>query len=108
MDLHFDWIAVGSGASGFASALWAAHRGLKAIVTEKAPVVGGATGEAVQSGRNALANRYYGNETLKYRCRKDSSRRYRDGSVGPRGFPGAPLSAGELFDIFSNSSAFLV
>jgi len=33
---------------------------------------------------------------------------YRDGSVGPRGFPGAPLSAGELFDIFSNSSAFFV
>jgi len=33
---------------------------------------------------------------------KDSSGRYRDGSVGPRGFPGAPLSAGELFDIFSN------
>src|SRR4029077_3234880 len=44
MDAHFDWIAVGSGASGLASALWAAHRGLKAIVIEKAPVVGGATG----------------------------------------------------------------
>ena len=43
MDLHYDWIAVGSGASGLASALWAAHRGLKAIVVEKAPVVGGAT-----------------------------------------------------------------
>ena len=43
MDLHYDWIAVGSGASGLASALWAAHRGLKAIVLEKAPVVGGAT-----------------------------------------------------------------
>ena len=43
MDPHFDWIAVGSGASGLASALWAAHRGLKAIVIEKAPVVGGAT-----------------------------------------------------------------
>ena len=43
MDPHFDWIAVGSGASGLASALWAAHRGLKAIVVEKAPVVGGAT-----------------------------------------------------------------
>jgi 3-oxosteroid 1-dehydrogenase len=43
MDLHYDWIAVGSGASGLASALWAAHRGLKAIVIEKAPVVGGAT-----------------------------------------------------------------
>jgi len=43
MDAHFDWIAVGSGASGLASALWAAHRGLKAIVIEKAPVVGGTT-----------------------------------------------------------------
>src|SRR5207237_7312026 len=43
MDPHFDWIAVGAGASGLASALWAAHRGLKAIVLEKAPVVGGAT-----------------------------------------------------------------
>jgi 3-oxosteroid 1-dehydrogenase len=43
MDLDYDWIAVGSGASGLASALWAAHRGLKTIVVEKAPVVGGAT-----------------------------------------------------------------
>ena len=43
MDAHYDWIAVGSGAAGLASALWAAHRGLKAIVIEKAPVVGGAT-----------------------------------------------------------------
>src|SRR3989442_5422326 len=43
MDPHFDWIAVGSGASGLASALWAAHRRLKAVVVEKAPVVGGAT-----------------------------------------------------------------
>jgi 3-oxosteroid 1-dehydrogenase len=43
MDLHYVWIAVGSGASGLASALWAAYRGLEAIVIEKAPVVGGAT-----------------------------------------------------------------
>ena len=43
MDAHYNWIAVGSGASGLASALWAVHRGLKAIVIEKAPVVGGAT-----------------------------------------------------------------
>jgi 3-oxosteroid 1-dehydrogenase len=43
MDNDFEWIAVGSGAAGLASALWAAHRGLKAVVVEKAPVVGGAT-----------------------------------------------------------------
>jgi succinate dehydrogenase/fumarate reductase flavoprotein subunit len=43
MDKQFDWISVGSGASGLASALWAAHRGLKTIVLEKAAVVGGAT-----------------------------------------------------------------
>src|SRR5215213_1055898 len=43
MEQHVDWIAVGSGAAGLASALWAAHRGLKATVIEKAPVVGGAT-----------------------------------------------------------------
>jgi len=49
-----------------------------------------------------------GNETLKLSLSvNDSSGRYRDGSAGPRGFPGDPLSAGELFDIFSNSSAFL-
>ena len=43
MDKEFEWIAIGSGAAGLASALWAAHRGLKAAVVEKAPVVGGAT-----------------------------------------------------------------
>jgi len=43
MDNDFQWIAVGSGAAGLASALWAAHRRLKAVVVEKAPVVGGAT-----------------------------------------------------------------
>ena len=43
MDRHCDWIAVGSGAAGLASALWAAHRGLKTVVIEKAPLVGGAT-----------------------------------------------------------------
>lgn len=43
MGTQYDWIAVGSGASGLASALWAAHRGLKAIVVEKAALVGGAT-----------------------------------------------------------------
>jgi hypothetical protein len=31
----------------------------------------------------------------------------RDGSVGPRGLPGAPLGAGELCDNF-DSSAFVV
>ena len=43
MDNEFGWIAVGSGAAGLASALWAAHRGLSAAVLEKAAVVGGAT-----------------------------------------------------------------
>ncbi len=43
MATQCDWIAIGSGASGLAGALWAAHRGLKAIVVEKARVVGGAT-----------------------------------------------------------------
>ena len=43
MDNDFDWIAVGSGAAGLASALWAAHRGLRAAVVEKAQFVGGAT-----------------------------------------------------------------
>ena len=43
MDNEFEWLAIGSGAAGLASALWAAHRGLKAAVVEKAPVVGGAT-----------------------------------------------------------------
>lgn len=43
MNNDFEWIAVGSGAAGLASALWAAHRGLNAVVVEKAPVVGGAT-----------------------------------------------------------------
>lgn len=38
-----DWIAVGSGVSGLASALWAARHGLKAVVVEKAAVVGGTT-----------------------------------------------------------------
>ena len=43
MDNEYEWIAVGSGAAGLASACWAAHRGLKVAVVEKAPVIGGAT-----------------------------------------------------------------
>src|SRR5437667_11722745 len=43
MDNDFQWIAIGSGAAGLASALWAAHRRLKAVVVEKAPLVRGAT-----------------------------------------------------------------
>jgi 3-oxosteroid 1-dehydrogenase len=39
----YDWICVGSGAAGLASAAAAADRGLRALVLEKQPVVGGAT-----------------------------------------------------------------
>src|SRR5437867_3282689 len=43
MTAQFDWVVVGSGASGLASALVAAQSDLKVLVVEKAPVVGGAT-----------------------------------------------------------------
>ena len=43
MDPHFDWIAVGSGAQAWQARCGRRNRGLKAIVIEKAPVVGGAT-----------------------------------------------------------------
>jgi 3-oxosteroid 1-dehydrogenase len=39
----YDWIVVGSGASGLASAAAAAERGAATLVLEKAPVLGGAT-----------------------------------------------------------------
>ena len=43
MTAQFDWVVVGSGASGLASALVASQYDLKVLVVEKAPVVGGAT-----------------------------------------------------------------
>jgi 3-oxosteroid 1-dehydrogenase len=39
----YDWICVGSGAAGLASAAAAADRGARALVLEKQPVIGGAT-----------------------------------------------------------------
>lgn len=43
MEQNYDWIVVGSGASGLSGALWASRRGLKTLLIEKASVVGGAT-----------------------------------------------------------------
>ncbi len=43
MSETYDWICVGSGASGLAGAIAAAERGASALVLEKAPVLGGAT-----------------------------------------------------------------
>lgn len=40
-DQHYDLIVVGSGAGGMATAVTAAHLGLKVLVLEKAPVLGG-------------------------------------------------------------------
>ncbi len=41
--LHCDLLVIGSGASGLAAAVTAAHHGLKVILVEKDPVFGGAT-----------------------------------------------------------------
>ncbi len=40
---HVDMLVVGSGASGMATAVTAAHQGLKVLVVEKAPLYGGTT-----------------------------------------------------------------
>jgi 3-oxosteroid 1-dehydrogenase len=45
----FDWIAVGSGCAGLAGALWAAARGLRALVVEKSDRLGGQTGYSYAS-----------------------------------------------------------
>ncbi len=41
--MHCDLLVIGSGASGLAAAVTAAHHGLKVVVVEKDPVFGGAT-----------------------------------------------------------------
>jgi succinate dehydrogenase/fumarate reductase flavoprotein subunit len=40
---EYDWICIGSGAAGLASAASAAEQGATTLVLEKAPVLGGAT-----------------------------------------------------------------
>ena len=40
---EYDVLVVGTGASGMAAAVTAAHQGLKVLVVEKAPVYGGTT-----------------------------------------------------------------
>jgi len=41
--IEYDWVVIGSGATGLGSALWAAAEGLKVAVLEKEPRVGGET-----------------------------------------------------------------
>ena len=42
-ELDCDLVVVGGGAAGLSAAVTAAHHGLRVIVAEKAPVLGGAT-----------------------------------------------------------------
>src|SRR5579871_2275276 len=42
-DRSVDWISVGSGMAGCASAMAAADSGLEAVIVEKAPLLGGST-----------------------------------------------------------------
>lgn len=58
--LDCDLLVAGSGAAGLAAAVTAAHRGLRVIVAEKAPVFGGTTawsGGWIWSPCNPLARR---------------------------------------------------
>ncbi|MEY2684042.1 MAG: hypothetical protein RJA09_1186, partial [Pseudomonadota bacterium] len=57
-DLHCDLLVVGSGAGGLSAAVTAAHLGLKVVVVEKEPVLGGTTawsGGWIWAPRNPLA-----------------------------------------------------
>lgn len=58
--LHCDLLVIGSGAAGLCAALTAAHHGLRVILAEKAPVLGGTTawsGGWIWAPRNPLATR---------------------------------------------------
>lgn len=57
-NINCDLLVVGSGAAGLSAAVTAAHSGLKVIVLEKAPVIGGTTAWAggwIWAPRNPLA-----------------------------------------------------
>lgn len=74
-----DLLVLGSGAGGLAAAVTAAHQGLRVILAEKAPVVGGTTalsGGWIYAPRNPLAKRAGINEDI------DLPRRYLEGVLG--------------------------
>lgn len=76
-----DLLVLGSGAGGLAASVTGAHHGLRVILAEKAPVVGGTTawsGGWIYAPRNHLAKRAGINEDI------DSPRRYLRGVLKER------------------------